>query len=135
MPVRQSLFALCLISFGLDARGICLTYDEPVELTGIMQIRVFFAQPNYGENPETDAREAQGVLFLDKPICTVERADSATPDEANQIEVTLVSLDGTHLRQYAGLHVAVTGILFHAITGHHHTPLLLSLSKPPRPLQ
>ncbi|MEY4763577.1 MAG: hypothetical protein RI907_250 [Pseudomonadota bacterium] len=42
---------------------------------------------------------------------------------------TLVPMGGVKLRDYAGQQVKVAGKLFHASTGHHHTPVLLAVTQ------
>jgi hypothetical protein len=126
-----SVLGAVLIGFACDsfAENKCLRYDEEiVGLRGILQIRVFFGPPNFGENPNTDSRETQAGLFLDKAICTVKEEGSDDTNEANQIELTLVPNQKVRLSNLAGKKVIVSGKLFGALTGHHHTPLLLSLS-------
>jgi len=126
-----ALATLGLVGPHASAAGSCVQYGEALNgLTGIMQIRTFFGPPGYGENPVTDRREAQGILFLDRPICTVANEKTYEQAEANQIEVTLVPDSGPRVNfaDFAGKRVSVHGKLFHGFTGHHRTPLLLELS-------
>ena len=125
------LLSTLLIAFASNsvAKDKCLRYDEEIRgLRGTLQIRVYFGPPNYGENPNTDSREAQAVLFLDKTICTVKDDGSDNTDQVNQFEITLIPSQTVQLSSLAGKKVIVSGKLFGAHTGHHHTPLLLSLS-------
>ena len=126
-----SVLGAVLIGFACNclAEDKCLRYDKEIRgLRGILQIRVFFGPPNYGDNPNTDSRETQAVLFLTKAICTVKDEGSDDTNEANQFELTLVPNQKVRLSGLAGRSVIVSGKLFGAHTGHHHTPLLLSLS-------
>lgn len=106
----------------------CLHYaGDAVALAGKVTLETFYGPPNYGENPETDSREAQTILVLAKPICV--SANPSTNDEAetNQLRVTLVPPAGVNLGSYKGRSVMAEGTLFHAITGHHHTPVLMQV--------
>ena len=106
----------------------CLHYaGAPVALAGKVTLETFYGPPNYGESPETDSRETQAILVLANPICV--SANPSTNDEAekNQLKVTLVPPAGVNLGSYKGRSVIVKGTLFHAITGHHHTPVLMQV--------
>lgn len=104
----------------------CLRYDHPsTTLTGIVTQQTFFGPPNFGETPEIDRRETQAVLMLAAPICV--EANNEEDAERNQLQVTLVPRIKISLNAFDGKHVTVTGKLFHAHTGHHHTPLLLEM--------
>jgi hypothetical protein len=106
----------------------CLHYQgDPVTLSGKVTKRTFYGPPNYGENPDTDSRETQGILLLSKPICVDENPDEYYVAKKNQLEVTLVPLAKTNLKNYLGKQVKVHGKLFHAETGHHHTPVLIEI--------
>jgi hypothetical protein len=107
-----------------------LSYDAPVtDLVGRLVKRTFFGPPGYGENPKTDSRETQAVLVLDSPACASRGAELGDEPESNQREVTLVAGDGVVFGPSVGKRIAVSGELFHAITGHHHTKLLVRVSR------
>ncbi|MFZ2269487.1 MAG: DUF4431 domain-containing protein [Azonexus sp.] len=114
------------------ARPVCAPYDvEGITLSGKVVLRTFFGPPNYGENPETDARETQALLQLDQPLCTLASEERDEPAERNQRLVTLVPMGGLSLKQYAGKHVSVQGSLYHADNGHHRTPVLIAIRQAP----
>lgn len=119
-----------------NARPPCAAYDvDGVVLSGTVVLRTFFGPPNYGESPETDARETQALLRLDRPLCTVESEEREESAERNQRLVTLVPIGGLALKPYAGKHVAVKGSLFHADNGHHRTPVLIAIRQAPQPVR
>jgi hypothetical protein len=124
---------LAVLTLSLQASAQCLKYDAPgVKLRGVIHSKEFYGPPGYGESPDVDAREKQAMLVLDQPLCV---AASADQDAAlAQHEVTLVPALGESLTSYAGAHVLVTGTLFHAHTGHHHTEVLVQLDGLPRRL-
>lgn len=108
----------------------CFKYDtETVVLKGRVRLETFYGPPNYGENPATDSREQQAILYLKLHLCTQESDDD--PAEVRQRRVTLVPHGGLSLKAFADKEVAVKGKLFHATTGHHHTPVLISLEQAP----
>ena len=123
------LMFLCTPSVPAVAAS-CLHYGGSlVTLSGTVKLQTFFGPPNYGENPDTDSRETQAILLLTKPICV--EANSAEDEEAeqNQLEVTLVPFKKQNLKNYEGKKIVVQGTLYHAHTGHHHTPVLIEIKR------
>lgn len=110
------------------ASGACVRYGEKVKLSGYVEIRTFYGPPNFGENPKTDSRLVQNILFLDEPICS--KDDKDHQDEKNEIEVTLRT-DGSSdfLDALAGKHATVIGKLEHSEVGNDNTNLILSSVK------
>jgi hypothetical protein len=111
----------------------CQQYgNSDTTLTGKLASREFYGPPGFGQNPATDRRERQAVLLLDKPLCVERSPDGYDEAERGQMNVTLVPL-GAHvpLQPYVDRRVRVQGRLFHAFSGHHHTPLLLELDREP----
>lgn len=145
-PVAQSLNAwqnfektiskLTAIAFIICASAHasgCEQYDRPATaLTGTVTVETFFGPPGYGESPATDLKEQQAFLHLVRPLCTVASQDS--PAEHDQVTVTLVPLGKFDLEPFAGKLVTVSGSLFPAISGHHHTPVLIGISHVPEVL-
>ena len=108
----------------------CEKYDLPATtLSGTVTIETFFGPPGYGESPATDLKERQAILHLVKPLCTVASGDD--PAERDQVMVTLAPMGKFSLQPVAGKLVTVSGSLFHAISGHHHTPVLIAISEVP----
>lgn len=106
----------------------CLHYGgSPVTLSGEVKLERFFGPPNYGETPDTDSRETQAILLLEKPICVEANATEYEEAEQNQREITLVPLGKENLTNYKGKQITVEGWLYHAHTGHHHTPVLIEI--------
>ncbi|WP_374335619.1 DUF4431 domain-containing protein [Leeia sp.] len=108
----------------------CLHYaGAPLTLTGTVTLKTFYGPPNYGESPKTDAREVQAVLVLPKPICVAANPQTEEEAETGQRLITLVPPAGMRFKPYQGKTVVLTGTLFHAITGHHHTPVLMEVTR------
>jgi hypothetical protein len=108
-----------------------LRYEpEKVTLKGKVVSRTFYGPPNYGENPKTDSRESQYILILDSAVDVLVGSDPTDQTERNVRRVTLVVNDfAAHpVRPLLGRHVLIEGTLFHAITGHHHTRVLITVS-------
>jgi len=124
-------FAVLIVLLTLAASSSaapCFRYGVPVTLSGAVVLKTFFGPPNYGENPESDARETQGLLELATPVCVDKSSNVEDEREVNQQLVTLVPMNDMNLKHYAGLNVTIRGSLFHAITGHNHTVLLLEMT-------
>lgn len=128
MTCRGAILAALALPFSLTAIGApCLSYDKPATLTGKVAIKTFFGPPNFGENPETDARETQAILLPAKPVCV--NGNDEYDLEKNQTEVTLVPPRGVNWKAFAGKQVTVHGSLFHADNGHHHTTILMQVAR------
>ncbi len=112
------------------AEEACLHYDPAiVQLSGRVVLRVFPGPPNYENTKKGDRPEKQALLDLDHPICVSGDPNSEinSEDEHDQQMVTLVPAPGMNLDSYAGARVRIEGKLFHAHTGHHRTPVLITV--------
>ena len=105
-------------------------WPEEITLTGRVVYRTFYGPPNYGENPKTDSRESQYILILDSAVDVVAGSDPTDQTERSVRRMTLVVHDfAAHpVRPLLGRRVLIEGTLFHAITGHHHTRVLITVS-------
>ena len=58
-----------------------------VTLKGTLSVKTFYGPPNYGENPDTDAKEDLPILIFKKPKCGFGSEDrkecSFTPTRCN----------------------------------------------------
>jgi hypothetical protein len=107
-----------------------LSYQPTVvELKGTLSVKTYYGPPNYGENPETDAKEALPVLILKEPVNVRGNADSNSGFDRKSVndvgEIQLVLT--TPYKELIGKTVLVSGTLFHAFTGHHHTDVLMDV--------
>ena len=100
---------------------------EIVELEGKLVVKTYFGPPNFGENPESDSKEKEWILSLDKPINVRGRTEAVyenTPvEDVREMELVLL---GSH-KDLIGKRVVLRGTLFHANTGHHHTDVLMDV--------
>jgi hypothetical protein len=138
------------IASNSKAPGPCLHYQqqpnsmvngksrvpEEVRLSGELIERTFWGPPFWGEHPKTDSLESAWIIVLDTPICVL--ADPSYINNAAEFNVIVVQIivftDGPNnefLRQVSkliGHHVAMTGVLDHAITGHNRTPVMMEVA-------
>lgn len=110
----------------------CLEYGPTVSLTGTLRSQVFAGPPNYESIRRGDRKETAIILTLVTPTCTTGN-DPAGIDvpETGIREMQLVvtkSADWNTIRRRMGKRVLVTGTLFHAITGHHRTKVLVDVA-------
>jgi hypothetical protein len=127
------LQASTLISWAqAPSQPSCLTYEPAVvTLTGTVIRKTFPGRPGYESIRHGDEPETYWLLDLPQPICVDEDKSEPWLNEAKQ-DVRLVQLvvDREAYKKYrrlVGKRVIATGTLFASITGHHHTPVLLTV--------
>ncbi|WP_432405710.1 DUF4431 domain-containing protein [Wukongibacter sp. M2B1] len=101
-------------------------------LEGILITRMYYGPPGFGENPQEDKKEYPFILQLDQPIKVSDTEDDEFNLDASDIsEVQLVvSKENIKIiKEYKNKHLKVEGTFFSAHTGHHHTKVLLHVSK------
>jgi hypothetical protein len=137
--VRTFLPALTVsLSCSIAPNSLCsaqsklksLTYEpDRVTLVGKVVSRTFYGPPNYGENPATDSKESQYILILDTPVDVIGSTDPIDRTEREVKKLTLVVFDfkANPVESLLGKRVEVSGTLFHAHTGHHHTRVLIEV--------
>lgn len=113
----------------------CLPYEpDTVRVSGVLARHTYYGAPGFGEDPKRDDQEVGFYLDLTTPLCT--RAGSDDVDIAKsgirRIQLVLDQAGYDRLRPFLGKNVSLRGTLFGAITGHHHTPILLSVARPVR---
>ena len=119
--------SMCCLVVESAAAADCLQYEPAtVTLQGtISPLRSGFGPPGYGEDPAHDSKEYWYVIVLDKPICV--GASLYDDPESNVTEMQILYMDGLSSHgNWVGKHVAMTGTLFHAFTGHHRTKVLIT---------
>ena len=117
----------------IAADRACLDYEPAiVTLTGTITKHLEYGQPNYGEDPAHDAKERYWYLDLDNPICVNSGKNdvSLEPEEKNVRRLQIVYMSGYPKGgDWINHRASITGTLFHAITGHHHTAVLITATK------
>jgi hypothetical protein len=104
---------------------------EPAVSTihGTLSSKVYWGPPGYGEDTTADEKENVYLLLLDKGINIQapkkDLSDGYNGAINNVMQLQLVNQQS--LDAYLNKHVTVTGTLFGAQTGHHHTDVLLDV--------
>ncbi len=101
---------------------------KQVVLIGTLKTAEYFGPPGFGESPTPDSRESVFLIELERPIAV--RGDPT--DELNSRSITELSrvqleVSANPDPALLGARVRVTGTLFTAHTGHHHTRAVLRL--------
>ena len=130
MKVLCIISLVCAIALSTQAQRNQFHYEpDKVAVTGQVILRTFFGPPNYGENPKTDTRERQYILVLDAPIDVIgTNREDETERRVKQITLVVLDFKAIPVRPWLHKRVTVEGTLFHAITGHHHTKVLITVS-------
>ena len=106
-----------------------VVYYEPsvVQLTGTLRECVCPGPPEYENIEMGDAPEHVFVLTLDHPVHVREltpKEDFLDEPEDNVTEIQ-VAASSSEAQLILGKHVKISGILFHAITAHHRTEVIM----------
>jgi hypothetical protein len=112
-----------------------IVYYEPkiVTLTGMIKFKTFPGPPNYESIEAGDDAETCPYLFLDHTVDVVVPEDDANSEDEPEknLKVMQIAVDeetsnwSWSKNKYVGKHVRVTGTLYHSLTGHHHTRVLI----------
>ena len=112
----------------------CLSYEPSVvELRGTIISQTFPGPPDYTSIRGGDRPEVYWLVVLSDPICVDQ--DKADPDlnpaqkDIHKVQMVFrdVNIYKTQ-KDLVGKRVVAKGTLFGAHTGHHHTPVLLTVS-------
>jgi Domain of unknown function (DUF4431) len=110
----------------------CLSYEPAmVKVTGALARKTFPGPPNYESVRKGDQAEMYWFVELRSPVCMLD--DKLDPDlNLSQDHITEIQLilESAMYKTYSGLigkQVVAQGTLFGAHTGHHHTPVLLTV--------
>lgn len=126
--------AILLLSLGAPgfarANPTCQAY-EPAQVTieGVIERKTFAGPPNYENIESGDRAETYWILNLKSPICVDGPPDELNSPERDVSQIQLV-LKREHYERFAqlvGRRARAAGTLFHAISGHHHTSVLLTV--------
>ena len=134
--MKALFFVTFVAAQSLTAQTIpsrCFRYEpDTVRLAGTLARHMYYGAPGFGENPRTDAKELGFYLDLPTAVCTAHGVDDGDVAKTSirRVQLLLDQAGYDRLRPFLGRHVALRGTLFGAITGHHHTPVILSVLKP-----
>ena len=107
----------------------CLSHAGRQSLDGVLVARTFAGPPNFESLKDGDRPERYWLLRLPKPICVAD--DPSDPDmgagakHVREIQLMLKTEDFDRYRSLLGQPVTAQGEFMTAISGHHHTPILL----------
>jgi hypothetical protein len=111
-------------------------YFEPTvsTISGTLKVELYYGPPNFGESPETDAKEYSYILYPDKTINVIQTSDSIDFDVTTKgiIKFQLAPMGQLLLHLFVDKRITVTGQFFGMHTGHHHTDVLMTVSKAER---
>lgn len=121
----------CAIPLLSETISIVPYEPDIVRLTGILCENICPGPPEYESVEMGDAPEHIFVLHLDSPIHVrdvppKENSWNDPEDNVSEIQVAVSFKDAQHL---LNKHVAITGSLFHAITAHHRTEVVMINNK------
>jgi hypothetical protein len=128
-------FALVFLAFAPPTHGAeaqnCydLKKSEPLQLTGVLGYRIFPGPPNYEDVQKGDTPEPSYVLTLPAAIC-LQGDENADPQKSfNEVQLVGGEVKDDQLAGLRGKLVTV-GLKdpMSAHTGHHHLPLVASVT-------
>jgi len=110
----------------------CLKYEpDTVRVAGVIERDTFPGRPNYESIKNGDESEVYWILKLSNSVCVI-----GIPNDVNQLEnditemqLVLTEVQYNDYRMLIGKKVVVTGTLFHSISAHHKTAVLISVIK------
>jgi len=128
------LVTIAVFPDGVNAETMKKAFHEPrlSRLTGIIERQEFPGRPNYTSAASGDELEVYWILKLDTPIdIDGDKKSEINVQEHGVAEIQLV-LEPAQYKQWKTLlqkhrTVAAAGMLFHAISGHHHTAILMKV--------
>jgi len=122
---------ICFFTSEVFAVNTVLHYEpEIVTLSGVIKIKTFPGAPNYENIESGDDTESCPYLILDHPIDVIVSPKYQDPNAESEKNLRIIQIaagdDSDWDDKYIDNHVHVIGTLYHAITGHHHTQVLIS---------
>lgn len=141
MKVTIHLDKKLVVGFGLGI-GLCLLlaagflkvskptayrYDEPVELSGTLNQKLFYGPPGFGTNPSEDEKEMHYLFVPRTPIKVAAGTTEFEKAYDSVDELQIINEKNLTLSSYFGQGIRVSGSLMAAQTGYHHTDVLLIL--------
>lgn len=130
--MRTKLSLILALICSIPAYGeSCLKYEpENVSLSGNLQKEVFPGAPNFESIEDGDTPETYYILHLSTSICVSPSQDEVNSFESDvyKVQLALQPSQDQALKSKLGSSIALTGTLFHQISGHHHTKVLMTVS-------
>lgn len=114
--------------------GTCYPYEpKVVTLEGILVGETFPGSPNYESIKKGNKKESYFLLTFPEPICTVATEDDVMSDSEDSVTKMQLMISSNSraiynkLQSELGKTVKCTGTLYYHHTGHHHTPVLMTV--------
>jgi hypothetical protein len=101
-------------------------------ISGTLKAEMYYGPPNYGDSPETDSKEYSYILYPDHAINVIQKSnkkDDFNFTTNNVVKFQLAPISDISLHSLVGKKIKVTGTFFCKLTGHHHTDVLLAVTK------
>ena len=116
-------------SYAQDNKTVYSYAPAVVQLNGMLQQATYYGPPNYGNDPKHDSKEIVYVIILEQSIDIQGRAQSDFDVALNNLKKVQIVPRGfdKQLKSLLNQKVQVSGKLFGAQTGHHHTAALIQL--------
>ncbi len=112
-------------------------YFEPDTsvLTGKLKVELYYGPPGFGESPETDEKEYCYIFYPVRPINVIQRSKGA--DVSGGFDETVKNITRfqlaphmpVNLHQFVNKNIKIKGSFYGAQNGHHHTDVLLFVTK------
>lgn len=121
--MSKSFLIALLLAATTAANAECLP-GEPatVRVSGVLERVTFAGPPNYESVDQGDAPETDFVLLLDNPACLA----TADRPSTSQLQLFLSPEQYDRFEPELGHRITLSGSLWPAETGHHHTPLMFT---------
>lgn len=136
MKILVSLILLLIGGFSSNASTpkTCFSYEPAtVFLKGKITRNTFAGSPNYDNIKKGDTPERYWILNLIKPICVISDPNiiggEKQENNVSKIQLALTEAQYVEFKGFRGKQVEVSGKLWHAHTGHHHTNVLITVTE------
>ena len=100
-------------------------------LVGTIVTEQKYGPPGFGENPAEDAKCTIYEIELNEKINVFPNKDADLTDADGVFNISKLQLSnyGNNIEKYVGKNCTIKGNLFHAITGHHYTDVLVQVKE------
>ena len=131
---KKLLIWMILISISpLSFAAVQIVHYEPeiVELEGVVEFQTFPGRPNYQSIKNGDEIEKGAYLRLNQPIDVVIKPnDNINEDERNVKIIQIADDNSVDWQKFKlGGYFRIQGVLFHRMTGHHHSRVLIDVKQ------
>lgn len=138
LPFHSVLVLLASVH-GMRVQERCAQYEpDTVTVSGFLTDSIYAGPPEFESVARGDAPERVLLLVLDRPLCVQADSSSEVNNEAERgilrLQVFAYSENTIATQQLDSLartktRVRLRGTLFHAVTAHHRTPVLMVVTQ------